>query len=63
MGVDLLVIGYFIDSKNFELVVVLVLVFLAFFEFSTGPIFWIYIAETCTHYNSRLKPEVNYRDK
>ena len=46
MSVDLLLLSYFSFQKNTIGMIVCVLLFIVFFQFSMGTVNWIYIAET-----------------
>jgi len=45
MSVTLLLLAYFAFDKNTIGMVTSVLLFICFFEFSSGPILWLYMAE------------------
>ena len=45
MAVTLIILAYYSFDRNTIGMVVCVLVFIAFFEFSSGPILWLYMAE------------------
>jgi hypothetical protein len=45
MSITLLLLAYYAFDKNTIGMVVCVLLFIAFFEFSSGPIVWLYMAE------------------